>query len=61
MVDGASKVTLDSGAGGLTGARWEEAWVCAAAGPFPDATGGGMSASLMELPFFAEISRFSSV
>lgn len=63
MVDGASKVTLGSGAGRLTGARWEVVWVwlCPVAGPFPEATGGGISASLMVLPFFAETSRFSSV
>lgn len=63
VVDGASKVPLDSGAGGLTGANWEVAWVwlCPGAGLFPDATGGGMSASLMVLPFCAETSRFSSV
>lgn len=63
MVDGASTVMLDSGAGELTGARWEavRVWLCTAAAPFPEATGGGMSASLMVLPFFAETSRFSSV
>lgn len=63
MVDGDSKVALDSGAGRFIGARWGVAWVllCPAAGPFPEATGGGMSASLIMLPFLAETSRFSSV
>lgn len=63
VLDGVSKVTLDSTAGRFTGARWGVAWVwlCPAAGPFPNVTSGGMSASLMMLPFLEEASRFSSV
>ena len=63
MVDRVSKVMLDSVAGRFTGARWGVAWVwlCPAAGPFPTVTSGGMSASLMMLPFLEEASRFSSV
>ena len=61
---GPSTVTLGSGAGWLVvEAGWEGAgvWLGVAAGPFPAATGGGMSPSSMALPFRTEASRFSSV
>lgn len=56
-------MTLGSGAGGFTGVGWVDAgvWLGIASGPFPTATGGGMSPSSMVLPFRTETSRFSSV
>ena len=56
-------MTLGSGAGGLieAGRVGADVWLDVAIGPFPTATGGGMSSSSMALPFRAEARRFSSV
>lgn len=56
-------MTLGSGTGWFAEAGWVGAavWLGVAAGPFPTATGGGMSPSSMVLPFRTEASRFSSV
>lgn len=61
--EGPSRVTLGSGADAIPGAGWVGAGLQLGvdAGPFPMATGGGMSASSMALPFRTEASRFSSV
>lgn len=56
-------MTLGSGAGRFTepGRVGAGVWLDVAVGPFPTATGGGMSSSSMALPFRTEASRFSSV
>lgn len=56
-------MTWGSGASEFRGAGWVGAgvWLGVATGPFPTATGGGMSPSSMALPFRTEASRFSSV
>lgn len=56
-------MTRGSGAGGFVGTGWVGAgmWLGVATGPFPTATGGGMSPSSMVFPFWTEASRFSSV
>lgn len=56
-------MTLGSGAGRCTepGRVGAGGRLDVAAGPFPTATGGGMSSSSMALPFRTEASRFSSV
>lgn len=56
-------MTRGSGASGFRGAGGTDAgvWLGVATGPFPTATGGGMSPSSMALPFRTEASRFSSV
>lgn len=56
-------MTLGSGDSRFTeaGGASTGVWLGVAAGPFPMATGGGMSSSSMALPFRTEASRFSSV
>ena len=60
---GLSMMTRGSGASGFRGAGGMGAgvWLGVATGPFPTATGGGMSSSSMALPFRTEARRFSSV
>lgn len=61
--DGPSTLTLGSRVDWMAeaGGVGAGAWPGVAAGPFPTATGGGMSPSSMAFPFRTEASRFSSV